>query len=183
VSFTLRACFPAHAIARAFTRLCFGEGHQHRCRTDVATPTPATTLPQRPPPSVLRPFEPSNPRGFLEVIPFWSVAEALWSFAAGEVIPRRCFSPGHFVKHLGLLLKHVVCFVHRGPHAGVAVANPPGSTAAKSFLSRPHVGLHRAEPHGLPQDRLRQPMGAEPRMGLLVAKPHPIRGSRVAGSI
>jgi hypothetical protein len=183
VSTTLRARFPVHAIARVFTRLCTGKGHQHRRRADVAAHTPATTSPRRPPPSVLRPFEPSNPRGIPWGYPFWPVAQAPWSFAAGEVIPRRRFSPGHFVKHLGSLLKHGVCFVHRGPHAGVVVANPPGSAAAKPFPSRPHAGLHRAEPHGLPPDRLRQPMGAEPRAGLQVAKPHPIRGSRVAGSV
>jgi hypothetical protein len=183
VSFTLRARFPAHAIARAFTRLCTGNGHQHRRRADVAAPTPATTSPRRPSPSILRPFEPSNPRGFLEVIPFWPVAQAPWSSAAGEVIPRRRFSYGHFVKHLGSLMKHGNCFVHGGPHAGVAVANPPRSAVAKPLPSRPHACMHRAEPHGIPPDLLRQPMGARPRAGLLVAKPHPIRGPRVSGSV
>jgi hypothetical protein len=42
---------------------------EHRRRADVAVPTPATTSPRRPPPSSLRSFEPSNPRGSLEVIP------------------------------------------------------------------------------------------------------------------
>jgi hypothetical protein len=79
VSITLRASFLAHTIARAFMRLCTGEGHQHRRRADVAAHTPATTSPRRPPPSVLRPFEPSNPSGFLEVIPFQPVAQAPWS--------------------------------------------------------------------------------------------------------
>jgi hypothetical protein len=79
VTFTLRARFPAHTIAHAFTRHRTGKGHQHRCRADVAAPTPAMTSPRRPPPSVLRPFEPSNPRGFLEVTPFWPVAQAPWS--------------------------------------------------------------------------------------------------------
>jgi transposase InsO family protein len=79
VSITLHARFLAHTIAHAFTRLCTGEGHQHRRRADVATHTPATTSPRQPPPLVLRPFEPSNPRGFLEVIPFWPVAQAPWS--------------------------------------------------------------------------------------------------------
>jgi hypothetical protein len=141
---------PTHAIARAFTRHRTGSRHQQRRHADVAAPTPATTSPRRPPPSDLRPFEPSNPRGFLEVIPFWPDARAPWSFAAGEIIPRRRFSSQHFVKHPGSQVKHGYCFVHRGPHPSEAVANPPGSAAARPFPSRPHAGLHRAEPHGLP---------------------------------
>jgi hypothetical protein len=79
VSITLRACFLTHAFAHAFTRHRTGKGLQHRHRADVATPTPATTTPRQPPPSVLPPFESSNPRGSLEVIPFWPVAQAPWS--------------------------------------------------------------------------------------------------------
>jgi hypothetical protein len=173
-------CTPSHACSRASAL--------GRDTSTAAAPTSPRT-PRRQPrrdglhPRFCDPSSPATQGGFLGVIPFWTVAQAPWSFAAGEVIPRRRFSPGHFVKHLGSLLKHGVCFVHRGPHAGVVVANPPGSAAAKPFPSRPHAGLHRAEPHGLPPDRLRQPMGAEPRAGLQVAKPHPIRGSRVAGSV
>jgi hypothetical protein len=70
--FTLRA----HPSARPHTRV-HAPPHQkgasappaeHRRRADVAVPTPATTSPRRPPPSSLRSFEPSNPRGSLEVI-------------------------------------------------------------------------------------------------------------------
>jgi hypothetical protein len=36
--------------------------------------------------------------------------------------------------------------------------------------------LHRAEPHGIPPDPLRQPLGARPRAVLLEAEPHQIWG-------
>jgi hypothetical protein len=62
----------------------------------------------------LHPFDPSNPRGFLEVIPFWPVARAPWNFTTREVIPRRRFSSGHFFKLLGSQVKHGYCFVHGG---------------------------------------------------------------------
>jgi hypothetical protein len=83
--------------------------------------------------------------------------------AAGEVIPCRHSSPRHFVKHLVSLLKTRFWVVHKRLQAGVAAANPPGSAAARPSPPRPHVGLHRAEPHGPLQDRLQW---------LVVAKPH-----------
>jgi hypothetical protein len=46
-------------------------------------------------------------------------------------------------------------------------------TPACTALSRTASGL----------DPLRQPMVARPHAGLLVARPHPIRGSSVAGSV
>jgi hypothetical protein len=79
VTRTLRVHSPTHAIARAFTRHRARIGHQQRRRADVAAPTLATVSPRQLPPPVLRPFEPSNPRGFLEVTPFWPVAQAPWS--------------------------------------------------------------------------------------------------------
>jgi hypothetical protein len=79
VSITLRARFLAHAFAHVFARHRTRKGLQHRRRAAVLAPTPATTTPRRPPPSILCPFESSNPRGSLEVIPFWPVAQAPWS--------------------------------------------------------------------------------------------------------
>jgi hypothetical protein len=65
---------------------------EHRRRADVAVPKPATTSPRWPPPSSSRSFEPSNPRGSLEVIPefrrrrghpapsflFWAFRQTPW---------------------------------------------------------------------------------------------------------
>jgi hypothetical protein len=71
------------------------------------------------------------------------------------------------------------CSAHRGPHAGVAVANPPGSGAAHHSFLEPQAFLHRAVPHGIPPDPLRQPMGARPRAGLLEARAAPNLGDLV----
>jgi hypothetical protein len=73
-----RAVHPtrAHPSARPRTRV-HAPPHQdgapappaeHRRRTNVAMPTPATTSLRRPPPSSLRSFEPSDPRGSFVVI-------------------------------------------------------------------------------------------------------------------
>jgi hypothetical protein len=66
--------------------------------------------------------------------------------------------------------------VHGGPHAGVAVANPPGSGAAHHSFPEPQACLHRAVPHGIQPDPLRQPMGARPRAGPLEARAAPDLG-------
>jgi hypothetical protein len=114
VSFTLRARVPrARHHTRVHAPLHWGGAPApppRRCRrahTGDDLAAMATTL-------CLRPFEPRNPRGFLEVIPFWPVARAPWNFTAGEVIPRRRFSSGHFFKHLGSQVKHGYCFVKGG---------------------------------------------------------------------
>jgi hypothetical protein len=75
--------------------------------------------------------------------------------------------------------------VHGGPHAGVDVADPPGSGAARHSFLEPHAGPRSAEPHSPSRDRVRQPMAAQPHAGRRA--PGRIRseigGSDVAGEV
>jgi hypothetical protein len=52
--------------------------------------------------------------------------------------------------------------VHGGPHAGVTVADPPGSGAAHYSFSRPHTSPHSTKPHRPSRDRVLEPMAARP---------------------
>jgi hypothetical protein len=67
-------------------------------------PTPAAASPRRPPPPVLRPSSPAT-QGVPSGCPVLSGRPGVVGLAAGEVVPRRHLFPGHFVKHLGPLLK------------------------------------------------------------------------------
>jgi hypothetical protein len=55
----------------------------------------------------------------------------------------------------------------------------PGSGVAHHSCLDPHACLHRAVPHGIPSDPLRQPMEARPRAGLLEARAAPDLGDLV----
>jgi hypothetical protein len=68
------AHFPAHAVAHAPLH---GIGHQHRRRADAAAPTPAMASRDGHHPG-LAPLRAQQPRSFLEVTPFWPIAQAPW---------------------------------------------------------------------------------------------------------
>jgi hypothetical protein len=98
---------------------------------------------------------------------------------AGEVFPRRHLPCRHLIEHLGSQSQAQDWAVHGWPHAGVAIANPPGSAAASHSRPRPHARLHRAGPHGTQPDPMRRPMAGRPRVGRRGAKPHPRSGDPV----
>jgi hypothetical protein len=175
VTRTLRACFPAHAIARVFTRHRARKGHQHRRRADVAAPTTATVSPRQPPPPVLRPSSLATQGGSLRLPRFGRSPRRRGARRRrGHPVPPS-LSPGHFVKHLGSQLETWVRVVHRRTHAGMAAANPQGSAAARPSPSRPHAGPHRAEPHEFPVGSPAAANGGPATRGLRKARPHPIR--------
>jgi hypothetical protein len=60
--------------------------------------------------------------------------------------PAPSFPLRHCVEHLGSQLEPWGSFAHGGPHVVVAVANPPGSGAARHSSLEPHDCLHRTAP-------------------------------------
>jgi hypothetical protein len=71
-TYRARARCLAHAVAHKFARSRTGRSRQHRRHAAGADLTATATNPG------LAPFEPSNPRGFQVVAPFWPDAQALW---------------------------------------------------------------------------------------------------------
>jgi hypothetical protein len=97
---------------------------------------------------------------------------------ADEVYPRCRYPCRHLIEHLGSQLLAQVRAAHGWPHAGVATANPPGSTAASH--SRPRPAPHQAAPAATGSHAAANGGQATARAAGIQAAPA-IQGSRAAG--
>jgi hypothetical protein len=169
------AC-PRTRIARLLTR----EGT--RANTNATSPSPRPRrrrtrrdvhqLPSLRPPSPATQGSPSS-------CPVLARRPGAAGLVTGEVYPcRRCLCR-HLIEHLGSQLLAPVREAHGWPHAGVAIANPPGSAAASQSRPRPHAHLHRTKPHRPPQDPMRRPVAGQPPRGPQGSWPHPRSGDSV----
>jgi hypothetical protein len=116
---------------------------RRRANTGVDLTAPVTSFLGRVPSS------PSDPRGSHESSQMAGCPGAVRTRRRRDH-PAPSVPLRHCVEHLGSRLKPWGCFAHGGPHVVVAVANPPGSGAARHSPLEPHDCLHRAALQRIP---------------------------------